>query len=69
MSFLESIEKLRNKPESSRKRIAIIGAFLVTIIIAIIWLSVVFVIKKEKENKTYHSPFSVIKEVLKSEKQ
>ncbi len=64
MSLFDRIEKLRNKPEGARKRTAILGAFLVTGIIAIIWLSIVFVTKKEVKEEIYYSPFSIIKEII-----
>jgi len=42
MSLLNHIEKLRRRPESHRQRIAVIYAFLITAILAVVWLSLVF---------------------------
>lgn len=34
------IEKLRNKPRALRQRFAFLGAFIVTLLIATVWVSV-----------------------------
>lgn len=40
MSFLDYIEKLRNKPEITRRRILVGSTFTITAIIFFLWLSV-----------------------------
>ncbi len=68
MSFLDLIEKTREKPEAAKKTIAIFWTVFVTGIIAIIWLGI-FTLSTgntKKNVEKYENPFGVIKESVKS---
>jgi len=68
--MFETIEKLREKPESSKKKIAFLTAFFVAGIIFVVWLSVVYPdlkMKNSKEKevlKTEPSPLSAFEDTL-----
>lgn len=62
--MFEYIEKLRGKPEATKKRIAFFGALVFSFFILVIWLSVVVPKVKNpevvKEKPTTPSPLSAI---------
>lgn len=66
MGFLEYIERIREKPESSRRRMAIVATVLVVMIVAVIWATLTFSLSDRFEEKSnIASPFSVIKDIFK----
>lgn len=66
MGLLEYIEKLREKPEASRRRVAVVATLLIMTVVVGIWLTLTLALGSEFEEKSnIASPFSVIKEVFK----
>lgn len=70
--MFQTIEKLRAKPEGSKKKIAFLLAFLFSGIIFVVWLSVIFPDFKNKKLKeseivnTGPSPISAFSDTLSS---
>lgn len=49
--MFQYIEKLREKPDSTKKRVAFLGAFMVSGIIFVVWLSVLYPSWRNQERK------------------
>ncbi len=64
MSFFDFLEKLQQKPEGSRKKIAIIAALAIMALIAAVWLTTFNLKTASKEKIT--APFNFIKEDVKN---
>ncbi|MFH0803693.1 MAG: hypothetical protein V1877_01065 [Candidatus Tagabacteria bacterium] len=63
--FLEFIEKLQKKPETSRKKILAVSLFFTMAAIIAVWLTVFNLNFKSGELKKVSAPFNLIKEDLK----
>lgn len=69
MSILDWIEKTRGKPETARRRIALGITLLVTVVIAIVWLTIVFVsggqsVSEKTADVSSKTPFSIISDTI-----
>ncbi len=68
--MFELIEKLRQKPEKTKKQIAFLGAFFVSSLIFVVWLTVLFPDfrrNQKKESvvtKNEPSPFDTLGEII-----
>lgn len=49
--MFQTIEKLRSKPESAKKRIAFLIAFLISGLIFVVWLTIIFPDFKKTQDK------------------
>lgn len=57
---------MREKPEASRRRVAILVTSLIVLIVASIWLTITLTLNNRFEEKSnIASPFSVIKDIFK----
>lgn len=63
--FLEFIEKLQKKPETSRKKILAVSLFFIMAAIIAVWLTIFKLDFKGEELKKVSAPFNLIKEDLK----
>lgn len=66
MGVLNYIEKLRQKPEKHRYKILFVATFLITALIAALWLTISFRASLDSEaiGNIDLTPFSVIKDNL-----
>ena len=70
--MFETIEKLRDKPESTKKKIAFLISLIVVLIIFVIWLSVIYPdfkkskLRDESISKIEPSPVSAFTDSLSS---
>ena len=63
MGVLDTIEKLQKKPESFRRKIAVLGAIFITAALLFVWLAALnFYSKRAEKERTGSdtSPFSVL---------
>ena len=60
MGFFENLERLRQKPERERKRIAILTVITLTAIIAILWIRTLRFGEPEKSTRNAPGPLRVI---------
>ncbi len=66
MGLLDQIEKLREKPEATRRRVAIMVTSLIVLVVMGIWITLNFALNHQFEEKSnIASPFSVIKDIFK----
>ena len=60
MGFFENLERVRQKPERERKRIAILAVITLTAIIAVIWIRTLRFGEPEKSSHNAPGPLRVI---------
>jgi amino acid transporter len=68
MGFFEILEKLRNKPEEFRKKVAFLAALILTAVIFFVWLGVTYFMPHSPDSKVAESspgPFDVLKQTFK----
>lgn len=65
MSFLDQVEKIQKKPESSRQKIAAMVTFALTGLIVFVWVTVSnpLGVENESENNTKYEPLSILKDI------